>query len=127
MKPGHKYLLILIFASALALGLLKFLGNTQPNVEVVVHNKSGQSISSVHLQTEKSGKHVILREIDVGTEVLVKFHNDGEDTFFLLIRFPGGKEIRGESVYFEPGYRVIETITEKGIITKHDNSSYPAK
>jgi len=127
MKPGYKYLLILVSAGALALGLLIFMGNTQPNVEVVVLNKSGQPISSIHLQTEKSGKNIILRAIDVGTEVLVKFHNDGEDTFFLLIRFPNGKEMRGESVYFEPGYRVVETVTENEIITKNDNSLSPAK
>ena len=120
MKPGYIYLLILIFASTLGLGLLIFLGNTRPNVEVVVLNQSGQPLASIHLQTEKSGKNIILRGIDVGAEVVIKFHNDGEDTFFLLIRFPNGKEIRGENVYFEPGYRVVETVTEKEIIAKHD-------
>ena len=127
MKPGNKYLLILIFVSTFGFGLLIFLGNTQPNVEVVVLNKSGKPISSIHLETEKSRKNVILRGIDVGAEVVVKFHNDGEDTFFLLIRFADGKEIRGENVYFEPGYRVVETVTENEIIAKHVNSLSQAK
>ena len=70
---------------------------------------------------------VVLRGIDVGAEVVIKFHNDGADTFFLLIRFPDGKEIRGENVYFEPGHRVVETVTENEIIAKHDQPLIPAK
>jgi len=125
MKPGIKYLLIVISASALGLGLLIFLGNTRPNVDVVVLNQSGKPIAAIHLKTEKSGKNVVLRGIAVGAEVTVKFHNDGEDAFFLLVRFADGKEIKGASVYFEPGYRVLETVTENEISTKHD--VYPAK
>jgi hypothetical protein len=63
---------------------------------------------------------VILRGIDVGTEAVIKFHNDGEDTFSLLIRFADGKEIKGESVLFAPGQRVVETVTDKKIIANHD-------
>jgi hypothetical protein len=122
MKPGLKYLLILISVSALGSGLLILLGNTQPNVEVVVHNQSGQPLSSIRLQTEKSKRDVVLRGIDVGTEAVIKFHNDGEDTFFLLVRFADGKEIKGESVPFAPGWRVVETVTDKNIISNKDPS-----
>ena len=85
MKPGNKYLLILVLAGAVGLGLLMFLGNSQPNVEVVVLNQSGQSLESIHLQTEKSAKNVVLRGVDVGAQVTVKFHNDGADIFSLMI------------------------------------------
>ena len=127
MKPGSKYLLILIFTSSLGIGLLIFLGNTQPNVEVVVLNKSGQPLSSIQLQTEKSKKTVVLRGIDVGAEAVIKFHNDGADIFFLLIRFPDGREIHSGNVYFKQGYRVVETVTEKEIITKNHDSLHPSK
>lgn len=108
--------MILIFVSILGSGLLIFLGNTQPNVEVVVFNKSGQPLSSIKLHTEKSRKDVVLRGIDVGTEALIKFHNDGEDTLFLTIRFADGKEIRSESVSFAPGRRLVQTVTDKEVI-----------
>ena len=120
MKPGFKYLLILISASVVGLGLLVFLGNSQPNVEVIVFNQSGQSIESIQLQTEKSGKNIVLRGIVAGGQVAVKFHNDGADTFSLRILFADGKEIRGESIFFEPGNRVLETVTEKEIISEHE-------
>ena len=117
MKPGNKYLLILVLAGAVGLGLLMFLGNSQPNVEVVVLNQSGQSLESIHLQTEKSAKNVVLRGVDVGAQVTVKFHNDGADTFSLSVRFAAGNEIIGDPVYFEPGYRGVVTIAEKEIIS----------
>ncbi len=126
MKPGTQYLLILIVASTLGLGLLIFLGNSQPNVEAIVINKSGQSIEKIQLQTEKSGKNVVLRGVDVGAEVTIKFHNDGADTFSLLVDFSPGKEIRGDPVYFEPGQRVVATVTEKEIISNLAPSQVPA-
>ena len=117
MKPGNKYLLILVLAGAVGLGLLFFLGNSQPNVEVVVLNQSGQSLETIHLQTEKSAKNVVLRGVDVGAQVTVKFHNDGADIFSLIVRFAAGNEIIGDPVYFEPGYRGVVTIAEKEIIS----------
>jgi len=117
MKPGNKYLLILVLAGAVGLGLLMFLGNSQPNVEVVVFNQSGQSLETIHLQTEKSAKNVVLRGVDVGAQVTVKFHNDGADIFSLIVRFAAGNEIIGDPVYFEPGYRGVVTIAEKEIIS----------
>ncbi len=121
MKPGLNYLSIIISVSVVGLGLLIFLGNSQPNVEVVVFNQSGQSIESVQLQTEKSGKNIVLRGIVAGAQVAVKFHNDGADTFSLRILFADGKELKGESIFFEPGHRVLETVTEKEILTEHEN------
>jgi hypothetical protein len=117
MKPGNKYLLILVLTGAVGLGLLKFLGNSQPNVEVVVLNQSGQALETIHLRTEKSAKNVVLRGVDVGAQVTVKFHNDGADNFFLTARFAAGKEVIGDPVYFEPGYRGVVTIAEKTIIS----------
>ena len=117
MKPGNKYLLILVLAGAVGLGPLFFLGNSQPNVEVVVFNQSGQSLETIHLQTEKSAKNVVLRGVDVGAQVTVKFHNDGADIFSLIVRFAAGNEIIGDPVYFEPGYRGVVTIAEKEIIS----------
>lgn len=127
MKPGNIYLLILILASALGLGLLALFGNTQPNVEVVVHNKSGQPLSAIHLKTNKFKREVVIRGIEVGAEVVVKFHSDGEDSFFLLLRFADGKEIRSESINFKPGARLEETVTEKGILAQLDESMSPAE
>jgi hypothetical protein len=127
MKPGLKYLLIIISASVAGLGLLFFLGNSQPNIEVIVFNQSDQPIESIQLRTEKSGKNIVLRGIVVGTRVAVKFHNDGADTFSIHIRFADGKELKGENIFFEPGHRVLETVTEKEILTKHENLMSPAK
>ena len=59
--------------------------------------------------------------------VAVKFHNDGADTFSLRILFADGKEIKGESIFFEPGNRVLETVTEKEILTQHENLKAPAR
>ncbi len=123
MKPGSKYLLILFLVSALGSGLLIFLGNTQPNVEVIVFNKSGQPLSTIRMQTQNSNREVVLRGIDVGTEVAIKFHNDIADTFFLHIRFADGKEIRGENVSFAPGKRLVQTVTEKAVIANHDKTT----
>lgn len=121
MKPGLNYLWIIISVSVVGLGLLFFLGNSQPNVEVVVFNQSGHPIESIQLQTEKSGKNIVLRGIVAGAQVAVKFHNDGADTFSLRILFADGKELKGESIFFEPGHRVLETVTEKEILTEHEN------
>lgn len=121
MKPGLNYLSIIISVSVVGLGLLIFLGNSQPNVEVVVFNQSGHPIESIQLQTEKSGKNIVLRGIVAGARVAVKFHNDGADTFSLRILFADGKELKGESIFFEPGHRVLETVTEKEILTEHEN------
>jgi hypothetical protein len=126
MKPGNKYLLILVLATTVGLGLLIFLGNSQPNVEVVVLNQSGQSLAAIHLKTEKSEKNIVLRGVAMGAQVTVKFHNDGADTFSLLVRFAAGKEITGDPVYFEPGFKGTVTITEKEIISAPDDSQVPA-
>lgn len=123
MKPGNIYLLIIILTSIFGLSLLAILGNSQPNVEVVMHNKSGQSLSVIHLKTEKFKREVVLRGVEVGAEVVVKFHSDGEDNFFLLLRFADGGEVRSERINFKPGDRVEEIITEKGILAKQDDSS----
>jgi hypothetical protein len=127
MKPGTKYLLILMSVCAVGLGLLIFLGDSEPNVEVVVLNKSDQSVESIHLETEKSAKNIVLRGVDVGAQVTVKFHNDGADTFTLVVRFTAGKEVRGEPFYFEPGQRVVATFTEEEIRTEIENSRVPAR
>jgi len=127
MKPGLKYLLIIISASVAGLALLFFFGNSQPNVEVVVFNHSSQSIESIQLQTERTGKNVVLRGIIVGAQVAVKFHNDGADTFSIRILFADGKELMGESIFFEPGHRVLETVTAKEILTQHENLMSPVK
>ena len=126
MKPGNKYLLILVLVTTVGLGLLIFLGNSQPNVEVVVINQSGQSLATIHLKTEKSGKNIVLRGIDAGAQVTVKFHNDGADTFHILVRFAKGNEIAGNPVYFELGYRGIVTIAEKEIISASSSAQVPA-
>lgn len=126
MKPVYKYLLIVSLAAIIGFGLLRFFANTQPNMEVVIINNSNQSISAVDLHTKKTGKNIRLRGVGVGTEVAVKFHNDGEDTFSLTVHFPDGKEIRGESVYIEPGYRVIESVTQEKITAEHDLPAFPA-
>lgn len=117
MKAGNKYLLILVLTGTVGFGLLFFIGSSQPNVEVVVLNQSGQSLETIHLETEKSAKNVVLRGVDVGAQVTVKFHNDGADTFSLTVRFATGNEILGDPVYFEPGYQGVVTITEKKIIS----------
>lgn len=111
----------------MGLGLLAFLGNSQPNVEVIVHNKSGQPLSSIQLKTDKFKREVVVRGLEVGAEVVIKFHSDGEDSFFLLIRFADGKEIRSESINFTPGVRVEETITEKGLLAQQDESLSPTE
>ena len=126
MKPGNKYLLILVLAGTVGLGLLIFLGNSQPNVEVVVLNQSGQSLETIHLKTEKSGKNIVLRGVDVGAQVTVKFHNDGADTFSLSVRFAAGNEMTGDPVYFEPGYRGVVTIAEKEIISARGSAQVSA-
>ena len=126
MKPGSKYLLILISVCTVGLGLLIFLGSSQPNVEVVVINKSGQSVAAIHLRTEKSGKNIVLREDQLGAEVAIKFHNDGADMFTLIVQFTAGKEVRGDPFYFEPGQRVVATFTEEEIRAEIDNSRVPA-
>lgn len=124
MKPAYKYLLIISLTVGLALGLLLFLANTQPNMEVVIINKSGQSISLIELKTEKTKQNIRLRGIDAGTEVAVKFHNDGEDIISTFIRFSDGKEIQGESFHIEPGYRVIESVTQEKITAEYELTAH---
>ncbi|GJL79000.1 MAG: hypothetical protein NPINA01_19890 [Nitrospinaceae bacterium] len=116
MKPARKYLLIVSLAVSIGLGLLWFVANTKPNVEVIITNNSGQPISTIDLLTEKTGRKIRLHGVEVGTEVVVKFHSDSGDTVSTVIRFSDGREIRGERFYIEPGIRVLESVTEEKII-----------
>ena len=116
MKPATKYFLIVSLTAGLALGLLLFLTNTQPNMEVVIINKSDQSIALVDLKTKKTGENIKLRGVDMGTEVTVKLHTDGEDILSLFIRFSDGKEMQGKSFPIEPGLRVTQSVMEGKIV-----------
>jgi hypothetical protein len=116
MKPAYKYLLIVSSTAALALGLLLLLTNTQPNMEVVITNKSDQSIALVDLKTKNAGENIRLRGVDIGTEVTVKLHTDGDDSLSIFIRFADGKEIQGESIPIEPGARMTQSVMEEKII-----------
>ncbi|MFQ5450964.1 MAG: hypothetical protein ACE5E9_10065 [Nitrospinaceae bacterium] len=120
MKPIFWYLLIFIAGVVSGLGLAKFDDNTNPNVEVVVINKADQSISSIQLKTARTGKNIHLRGIQRGSQLTIKFHNEGEDRFTLVIQFQDGRELRGNPVYIEPGYRILESVTDHGIATEHE-------
>jgi len=125
MKPVSKYLLIISLTTGLALGLLLFFANTQPNMQVTLINKSGQPISIIDLQTEKAGKNIRLRGVDTDTEVAVKFHSDGEDSLSTFIRFSDGKEIQEERIRMTPGVLVTQSITEEKVLTEQNASMPP--
>lgn len=125
MKPGNKYLLIISLTASLALGLLLFLANTQPNMEVVITNKSGQSIAVVDLKTKKAGNNIRIHGVDIGTEVVVKLQTDGNDTVSTFIRFADGKEIQGDRIPIDPGVKVTQSVMEAEIITGQ-NSFIPS-
>lgn len=127
MKPGNKYLLIISLTASLALGLLLFLANTQPNMEVVITNNSDQSIAVVDLKTEKTGNNIRLHGVDIGTEVVVKLQTDGNDTVSTFIRFADGKEMQGESIPIEPGSRVTQSVQENKIIAGPNSSMSQGK
>ena len=125
MKPVKKYLLMISLTAGLALGLLLFLANSQPNMEVVIINKSGQSIALVDLKTEKTGINIRLHGVDMGTEVVVKLQTDGNDTVSTFIRFADGKEMRGERIPIEPGVKVTQSVMEEKIIAGQNSSISP--
>ncbi len=127
MKPVYKILSVCAVGVLLWFGFPKFLANTQPNMEVVIVNQSDQPIAFVYLQTEKTGKDIRLRGMDVGGELTIKFHNDSEDKYSLRIGLADGKEIRQDGVFFEPGFRTIETVTEETISSRLDLSPAAGK
>ncbi len=122
MKPGNKYLLIISLTAGLALSLLLLLTDTQPNMEMVIINKSGQSIALVDLKTKKAGNNIRIHGVDVDTEVIVKLQTDGDDTVSTFIRFADGKEMQGESIRIEPGVRLTQSVLEEKIIAGQNSS-----
>jgi len=119
MKPGNKYILIISLTASLALGLLLFLANTEPNMEVVITNKSGKSIARIDLTTAKGGNKIRIHGVDKDTEVVVKLQTDGNDTLSTLIRFADDKVMQGEKVPIEPGIKIIQSVMEEKIISEH--------
>ena len=118
MKPASKYLSIVSLVTVIAFGLLWFLANTHPNMEMVIVNNSHQAIASIELKMGLSGKNIRLRGIDVGTEVTVRFHSDSTETVSSFVRFSDGKEIRSDGVSIEPGFRVIASVTEDNFMAQ---------
>ncbi len=94
-------------------------------MEVVITNKSRQSIAVVDLKTEKAGNNIRLHGVDIGTEVVVKLQTDGNDTVSTFIRFADGKEMQGESIPIEPGVKVTQSVMEAEIIAGQNSSISP--
>jgi len=88
-----------------------------PLVSVELRNAAKQPIEEVRL-TYKLGT-VIVRNIRCGEAKTARFNpGPGESTYSLVIRFRGGKTLKGGGGYVEPGYRMQETITEKRVKTR---------
>jgi hypothetical protein len=127
MTPGNKYILMLSLSAGLALSLLIFLANTDPNMEMILINKSGQSISSIDLKTETAGNNIRIHGVDQGTKVVVKLQTDGGDSVSTFIRFADGKEMRGENIPIEPEIKIIQSIMDEKIIVGSNTSLPEAK
>ncbi len=85
---------------------------------VTIKNESGQKVKKIFLKHSRGTFEASnLNDLE---EIRFIFQNGGENSYKILITFDNDSTLTTKGVYFEYGYRGIETITKTKIITKNN-------
>lgn len=52
-----------------------------------------------------------------------EFSLDAEAAMKFRVRYPGGREVESEPIYFSSGLKVIATITDNGVKVRYDHET----
>jgi hypothetical protein len=86
---------------------------------VTVKNESGKIVKRITLQHNNGTLEA--SPLSSGEEVRFIFNNGGENVYKILVTFDDGSTLASQGVYFEYGYRGIETIKTTEIVTESDH------
>jgi hypothetical protein len=86
---------------------------------VTVKNESGRTVKRITLQHNNGTLEA--SPLSSKEEVRFVFNNAGENVYKILATFDDGSTLASQGVYFEYGYRGIETIKTTEIVTEHDH------
>lgn len=85
---------------------------------VIIKNESGQRIKKISLKHNRGTfESTNLNNLE---QIRYIFQNGGENVYYISITFENDSTLKSQSVYFEHGYRGIETIKKSKIITKNN-------
>jgi hypothetical protein len=107
----RKVLLVAFLIVAVVLGWLVW--RPAPPVIVIVKNDSQQRIATLRVEKERGVE--LAGNLASGETKTIQFQAGGENSFTLQVRFADGSEISGNPQYVEPGYEVLETVSDSEI------------
>jgi hypothetical protein len=87
---------------------------------VTIRNESGKNARRIVLQHGRGSLEARgLRDME---EIRFIFRNGGENSYKIIATFDNDRTLTSDEVYFEHGYRGVETINESAISTTLENS-----
>jgi hypothetical protein len=108
-------LIAAVFGGGFLLGILSHFGDRLVRVDVANHTDTPirtVTISHEHGTATASG-------IEPGTIKRLEFFAPGETSFRTTVELANGRQLEGQELYTEAGYRITVTVSEKGIEVHH--------
>ncbi len=122
MNRFRKYILIFLGLIVFGWVLSIMAENTRHNIEMVVLNKSDQPLVKIKLKTDKTNKSLLFNGIEVGTQLIIRFHLEAEDTGQLFLEQADGKKWQTDPIPIAPGNHIVHRVTREGIATHRENA-----
>lgn len=109
------YVISLFIGLVLGVALIVYTTSPHPpsTVQISIENRSGMAASNITLGHEDGSASI--DSLAAGASQTIPVLVFGESSYHIEATLENGAVVRGQTGYVEPGYKVIETITDVGI------------